>query len=155
MGCHLVDLIVFRPTRRSNGSGYGSGEPSKQLQAFTTIQQDAVKDVLANYSAVSNLTFTEVTETSTQHGDLRYAESDSPATAWAYYPSTSAAGRRRLVQQLEALYDSPNQGNYGYLSMLHETGHALGLKHPQDIKGAFGTNRLDHDSLRIPPIYDL
>jgi VCBS repeat-containing protein len=129
------------------GAGYGSGEPSNNFKAFTTIQQDAVNDVLANYSAVSNLTFTEVTETSTQHGDLRYAESDSPGTAWAYYPSTSAAGGDAWFNNSRHYYDSPNQGNYGYLSMLHETGHALGLKHPQDIKGAFGTEPLDHDSL--------
>jgi len=30
---------------------------------------------------------------------------------------------------------------------MHETGHALGLKHPQDVKGAFGAMPLDHDSL--------
>ena len=33
---------------------------------------------------MSNITFTEVQETSTQHADLRYAD-DSPGTAWAYY----------------------------------------------------------------------
>ena len=38
-------------------------------------------------------------------------------------------------------------GNYAYLTMLHETGHALGLKHPQDVKGSFGAMPLDHDSL--------
>ena len=45
---------------------YG-GEPTNGFRAFTSVQQDAVRDVLANYSAVSNLTFTEITETSSQH----------------------------------------------------------------------------------------
>ena len=30
---------------------------------------------------------------------------------------------------------------------MHETGHAMGLKHPQDVKGAFAAMPLDHDSI--------
>src|SRR5689334_10880628 len=129
------------------GPGYGSGEPANNFKAFTAVQQTAVHDVLDNYAAVSNLTFTQVTETSTQHGDLRYAESDSPSTAWGYYPSTSAAGGDAWFNNTKGWYDNPIQGNYAYLTMLHETGHTLGLKHPQDVKGSFGTEPLDHDSL--------
>ncbi len=47
------------------------------------------------YSSVANVQFTEVTESASVHGDLRYAMSDKPGTAWAYYPSTAAEGRRR------------------------------------------------------------
>ena len=99
------------------------------------------------YSSVANLTFTEVTETSSQHGDLRYAESDAPSTAWAYYPSTSAEGGDAWFNNSTNWYDNPVKGNYAWLTMIHETGHALGLKHPQDALGAFGTMPLDHDSL--------
>ncbi len=31
--------------------------------------------------------------------------------------------------------------------MMHETGHALGLKHPHEVRGSFGAMPLDHDSL--------
>src|SRR5206468_9486531 len=122
-------------------------EASTNFKAFTTVQQEAVRDVLQNYSAVANLTFTEVTETSTQHGELRYAESDSPGTAWAYYPSTASQGGDAWFNNSTHYYDSPLAGNYAYLTMLHETGHALGLKHPQDVNGSFGIEPLDHDSL--------
>ena len=30
---------------------------------------------------------------------------------------------------------------------MHETGHALGLKHPHEVRGSFGAMPLDHDSL--------
>ncbi|MDO9460109.1 MAG: hypothetical protein Q7N95_08355, partial [Alphaproteobacteria bacterium] len=33
-----------------------TGESSTNFEAFTTVQQTAVRDVLENYSAVSNLT---------------------------------------------------------------------------------------------------
>ncbi len=70
-----------------------TGEPTNNFKAFTTVQQTAVRDVLENYSSVANLTFTELTETSTQHADLRYAESDSPSTA---------AGRERVIRHRAA-----------------------------------------------------
>ena len=124
-----------------------TGESGSNFKAFTAVQQAAVRKVLVNYAAVANVTFTEITETSTQHATLRYAESDSPSTAWAYYPSTSAQGGDAWFNNSKHYYDNPVVGNYAYLTMLHETGHALGLKHPQDTMGSFGTLPLDHDSL--------
>ena len=124
-----------------------TGESGNNFKAFTTVQQDAVRDVLANYAAVSNLAFTEVTETSTQHATLRYAESDAPGTAWAYYPTTAAQGGDAWFNNSKHYYDNPLAGNYAYLITLHETGHALGLKHPHEVKGSFGSEPLDHDSL--------
>lgn len=129
------------------GSSYGNGETASNFKAFTVQQQDAVRDVLQMYSSVANLTFTEVTETSTVHGDLRYAESDTPGTAWAYYPSASASGGDAWFNNSKHYYDSPVQGNYAYLTMIHETGHALGLKHPHEVSGSFGAMPADHDSL--------
>jgi len=129
------------------GSNYGSGEPTNGFLAFTATQQTAVRTILQMDSAVANVTFTEVTETSTNHGDLRYAESNSPSTAWAYYPSTSETGGDSWYNNSSHWYDNPAKGNYAWLTMLHESGHAMGLKHPQDVKGSFGAMPLDHDSL--------
>jgi serralysin len=44
-------------------------------------------------------------------------------------------------------YDNPIKGNYGYEILIHETGHAMGLKHPQDTIGSFGIMPADHDSV--------
>jgi Ca2+-binding RTX toxin-like protein len=129
------------------GSNYGSGEPNNNFKAFTAVQQGAARLILQMYSSVVNVTFTEVTETSSQHGDLRLAESDSPGTAWAYYPSTSAAGGDAWFNNSAHYYDNPVKGSYGWLTMIHELGHAMGLKHPHETSGAFGTVPVDHDSL--------
>ena len=143
-----TSLTFSFPTDASfYGSSYGYGEPTSNFKAFTTTQQTAVRTDLQMYSAVSNLTFTEVSETSSQHGDLRYAESDAPSTAWGYYPSMSAEGGDVWFNNSSHWYDSPLKGNYAWLTTIHETGHALGLKHPQDVMGAFGAMPLDHDSL--------
>jgi serralysin len=129
------------------GSPYGSGEPTNNFEAFTALQQSAVRAVLQMYSSVANLAFTEVTESSSVHGDLRYAESDATSTAWAYYPSTSPLGGDAWFNNSKNYYDNPLKGTYGYQTILHETGHAMGLKHPQDAKGSFGAMPLDHDSI--------
>lgn len=132
----------------TSGSFYEyTGEASNNFKAFTDLQQDAIKKVLANYSAVTNLSFTEITETSTDHATLRYAESDAPATAWAYYPSTSPQGGDAWFGNSSHYYDNPVKGNYAYLTMLHETGHALGLKHAHEVKGSFGAVPVEYDSL--------
>ena len=129
------------------GSPYGAGEPSNNFEAFTAVQQNAVRAVLTMYSSVAKVTFSQVTESSSLHGDLRYAESDAVGTAWAYYPSTSAAGGDAWFNNSKNYYENPVKGTYGYQTIQHETGHALGLKHPQDVKGAFGVMPLDRDSL--------
>ena len=126
-----------------------SGEPGTNFEAFTAVQQDAVRKVLANYSAIANITFTQVAETSSQHGTLRYAESDSlsPNTAWAYFPNTFPQGGDMWFNNSSNAFDNPIKGDYAYFAMLHETGHAIGLKHPHEVMGSFGAMPLDHDSI--------
>jgi VCBS repeat-containing protein len=135
----------------SSGSLYGtygsSKEPSTGFEALTAAQQAATRAVLQMYSAVTNVTFTEVTETSSVHGDLRYAESDAPSTAWAYYPSTSPLGGDVWLNNSKNYYDNPLVGTYAFQTLLHETGHAMGLKHPQDAKGSFAAMPANLDSL--------
>src|SRR5262245_4449975 len=70
-------LTFSFPTSASYyGSTYGNGEPNNNFEAFNPAQQTATRAVLQHYSSVINVKFTEVTETSTRHGDLRYAETD-------------------------------------------------------------------------------
>ena len=129
----VTSLTFSFPTDPSYyGSSYRGSEPTNGFKAFTSVQQGAVRAVLQMYSAVANVTFTEVTESATTHGDLRYAKSNNPSTAWAYYPSTSEQGGDVWANNSKHWYDNPVKGNYAWLTMIHETGHAMGLKHPQD-----------------------
>mgnify|MGYP006191002985 CR=1 FL=1 len=95
-------------------------------------QQAAARSALSQFAAVANISFLEIAETSTQHADLRFAESDKPSTAWAYYPTTRAEGGDAWFNNSKNYYDAPAKGNYAYTSFIHEIGHALGLKHPHD-----------------------
>jgi serralysin len=148
-GKWAVNSLTFSfPTSASYyGSAYGSGEPGTGFEALTSTQQSAVRAVLSSYSAVANVTFIEIAETTSRHADLRYAESDKPATAWAYYPSTRAEGGDVWLNNSQNYYESPVKGNYAYTTLLHETGHALGLKHAHEASGSFAAMPADRDSM--------
>src|SRR5207253_1539432 len=98
---------------------------------LNATQQTAARAALGMYAAVANLTFKEITETSSTHADLRYAASDAPDTAYTYYPSSSSIGGDSWYNHSSGTYDAPVKGNYAWVTFLHETGHALGLKHGQ------------------------
>lgn len=144
----IANLTFSFPTQASYyGTGYGSGEPGMGFEALNATQQTAARAVLSQFAAVANLNFTLISETSTQHADLRFAESDVPGTAWAYYPHTSAEGGDVWLNNSKNYYDNPVKGNYAYTTFLHEIGHALGLKHPHEASGSFGAMPLDRDSM--------
>jgi serralysin len=146
------DFTYSFPTSASfytgfGGGAYGSGEPSNGFKAFTAVQQAATTSILNMYAQVANVTFTLITESTTQSATLRYAESNSPSTAWGYYPSTMPEGGDAWFNNSSHWYDNPVVGNYAWLTIIHETGHLLGLKHPQDISGSFAAAPVSADSL--------
>ena len=110
--------------------------------AMNATQIAAVRAILNQYQSVSGLTFTEVTESSTTHGTLRFAEEANAGTAYGYYPYSGEQGGDIWLNPTD--YNNPLKGTYAYATFLHEIGHALGLDHGQD-----GTAALpyDHDSL--------
>jgi serralysin len=129
----VAGLTFSFPTSASfYGSRYGSGEPTSGFGGFNSAQQTATRDAFGMISSVANLSFTEIAETSKQHADLRFAMSDKPATAWAYFPSTAAEGGDAWFNKSKGYYNDPQKGNYAFTTFLHEIGHALGLEHAHD-----------------------
>ena len=146
MGRHVTDVQL--PDDASfYGSPYGSGEPTNNFQVLNATQQIAARAALQMYSDVANLTFTEVTETASTHGDIRYGQSGAPSTSWAYYPCTSQVGGDVWIGDNNSWYTNPVKGTYAWATFIHETGHAMGLKHPHEASGAFAAMPADHDSL--------
>ena len=128
-----ANLTFSFPTQASYyGSVYGSAEAAYNFAALNTTQHAAVRSALTCYASVANFTFTEITETATQHATLRFAQSDLPSTAWAYFPSTAAEGGDAWFNLSSGYYSSPYKGNYAYATVLHEIGHAVGLEHPHE-----------------------
>jgi serralysin len=132
----------FPTAATSYGSSYGDGEAARGFGAFNGTQQSITRSALNLYSAVSSLTFQELTGASGPSADLRFAQSDLPSTAWAYFPTTDAVGGDVWINNSSQTYASPAKGNYAYLTVIHEIGHALGLEHAHE-----GNMPLDRDSM--------
>ncbi|WP_305072137.1 M10 family metallopeptidase [Microvirga puerhi] len=141
------NLTYSFPTNASfYGQAYGLGEPQNGFKALNAQQIAAATVVLASVSDVANVTFTPLTETATSHATLRMAMSASPSSAWTYTPSDYAEAGDTWLGTANGWYDSPQLGNYGYYTLLHELGHALGLKHGNETN-VYGALPYAHDSM--------
>ena len=108
-------------------SHYDEDQPPADLLGLTQFsagQQTATTALLQLVSNVSALTFQLVAP---GPATLRFAMNDQNGAAYAYYPSTSGIGGTAWFNDTN--FTSPTPGNYAWMGILHETGHALGLKH--------------------------
>jgi len=128
------------------GSDYGWGEPDNNFGALNATQIAVARKAFAMISAVTNLGFTEITETASNHADVRFAKSDTPTPAWSYIPDGSEYGGDIWFGNSSGLFDNPVKGNYAYYGFIHELMHALGLKHGHETD-VFGPMTTAHDSM--------
>ncbi len=122
------------------GPNFGSGEPWDAF-ALTPTQQSAFQLALQEVSSVANVTFVEVADSQSLAGDIRIGFSnnlDADASGWAYGPSGSPKGGDIWLNgdSSGTIFADVSPGTFGFKTLLHELGHALGLKHPFDATGS-------------------
>jgi len=131
-----------------------TGEPTNVFGTVSTLQQNAAKFALdtafgtAANDGFSVEGFTNVTISggSNTTATLRFAETNGSGTAHAYFPTTAAVGGDVWFGR-SFDYRSPVAGNYAWATMLHEIGHALGLKHGHETQNGFPTLPSNTDSM--------
>ncbi|WP_340588071.1 M10 family metallopeptidase [Erythrobacter alti] len=97
--------------------------------SFNEMQKDAVRHILATISSFTNLVFVELTGSDDANATMRFGNTAITESAFAFLPSADSVGGDSWYGTATEL-KSPEVGNYGYLALLHEIGHALGLLHP-------------------------
>ncbi len=109
----------------------------------TATQALAVRDILGNglsgptyfaYGSLSSLTNAAISEIANTAGlvntaEIRIADTLATSTAYAYFPSNDYHGGDVWFGRSTGANLSPVVGSYGWMTHIHELGHALGLKH--------------------------
>lgn len=141
----------------SGPNGSGSYSTLNEYQAtqhygLNTTQQTAARSAMQAWANVANITVTEVADTAAQVGDIRFAFTSATNTSssgtgtvwgWASYPSSywPSGGDVWLSATASAATDpSWTAGSYNYMALMHELGHALGLKHPFEDRPVLSTS---------------
>lgn len=115
---------------------YGLGENIASVKgAVTTAQAAQIAIAFGAWSNVANVSFTRVSETSSGTvGDIRVAFTSAvPSRYWGYALGVSdGMSNAHGDIWIDDAYigQSFEAGTYNFMAMMHEIGHALGLKHP-------------------------
>ncbi len=114
----------------------GDQEPFTGLTAVSATAQNMFRDILQGLENFSNLQFVEVDDSGDSAGTIRLANTgiqDENAVAWAYLP-----GAYQAAGDIWILSANHSEADIDYKhTLLHELGHALGLKHSFEAEGGF------------------
>jgi serralysin len=110
---------------------YGGAEGGTGFTAPTAAYKTAVKSIFDRLSQELGVSFSEVADSTTSYGQIRFGANQQATTkGYAYVPGQvkdDRAGDVWLdVETLQLL----GKGQEGWEVLLHEIGHALGLSHP-------------------------
>lgn len=133
------------------------GEDST-FMVFNDAMKTAARSALDVWAAAANISFVEVSDAG-DGGQIRFgANAQIGSGGYAYYPSTSEIGGDVLIATNYAYNLDPEVGGHGYLTLLHEIGHAIGLKHPgnygADEEGPFLPTSTDNTDTTVMSYYD-
>ncbi|AWI61245.1 M10 family metallopeptidase [Sinorhizobium fredii] len=145
------------PTSRSSYSYSGEKDngfaavSQAQINAALFAMEQSFGSAANDGFSVEGFTNANFTSGSASSATVRFAQSNEPDTAWAYLPGGYAQAGDIWFGTAYAgtVADNrkPAAGNYAWHTLLHELGHALGLKHGHEVEGAFEALPSQYDSI--------
>lgn len=150
--------VTFSFVNGLTASSY-QGRYGEVVSELSDTIKTSVRTILKSYiEPLVGLTFTEVTEAIGTYGQMRLMFSDmggQDSYAYAFYPEADDAYNRAEVNSLASdihlsdAYRNPavdplnnfasGPSSHGFTTLIHEIGHALGLKHPNNYGSGTGS----------------
>lgn len=109
------------------------------FRALNSSQKAAIRVALGAISAETNIVFIETGNVTS--AQIRYGSAAGAAQGWSgitYFHTNEDGSLKQAnvyLDNITTLASLTSTGGYGFQTALHETGHALGLKHPGDYNG--------------------
>ncbi len=116
-----------------------SGQDASGAAVMTDTQKQAVQDAFGYFSSIINQSFELVTDPT--QADIVFGTNNQGGTSagYAYLPNQSGNHAQYLMLANDQATNSTfSNGSYGLLTLLHEMGHTLGLKHPGNYNAGGG-----------------
>lgn len=138
-GDRLAYSIATSASTWSDYPATGSFPSQTEYHAPDAVQAASIRQAIATWASYMALPMVEVEDNAATHGDLRVAFSIDPARPTASlgtYPGVGSGGDIWLNGRGADGANAYAIGSGYYSALLHEVGHALGLKHPFDSGGA-------------------
>ena len=98
--------------------------------AFNEAQKAFARQALAVVATVAGVEFVESVSLSVPNAIALANNRQLDSSGYAYMPSASFIGSDVFLDVGTASNLAPAEGDYSALTLIHELGHALGLKHP-------------------------
>ena len=152
------NVITYAFADSQNATGFfAQWDEGAGYSPFDAAQRAAARESIEYWDDLIAPSFVEVNGTG--GADIVYANtSTGPDQAWAYYPNGNGTPYfKHIASDVWIATPEVNSSNgqlwdggYGLTTLVHETGHALGLSHPGDYN--FGDDN-DGDGLPDPITY--
>lgn len=132
LGSPVTVTYSFMTVKPFYGGTDSDGD--RGFMPFTAQQREATREIFARLDAELGISFVEVADSSTQYGQIRLGNNAQRSSAgYAYLPNSTGddkAGDVWLDNSTPANLTQLAKGSYAWATLVHEIGHALGLKHP-------------------------